>query len=185
LLYQLNFITIIKINIKMGKLNIKKEVMINVPATVAWELVGPGFINVSNWGRGVNSSWLNESAIKNFEEAPAGGRVCDVSGFGTVKEGILHYDSQKFEISWSANSDKIPGFVSKIRNDVKVEVIDENSCRVSINITADISGVMGFLMGGVMKKNFSKVMSGFLKDLKIYAETGQISEKKKSELAKA
>jgi len=41
---------------------------------------------------------------------------------------------------------------------------------------------MGFFMGFLLKKNFSKLIKGFLNDWKTYAETGAVSETKQKEL---
>jgi len=59
-----------------------------------------------------------------------------VSGFGKVDEKILHYNAEKYAIIWSAKAEKMPCFVSELTNTIVVEVIDENSCRASTNITA-------------------------------------------------
>ncbi len=38
-------------------------------------------------------------------------------------------------------------------------------------------------LGRMMRKNFTKLLKGFVKDWKTYAETGQVSETKKRELS--
>ena len=78
----------------------------------------------------------------------------------------------------------MPGFLKNLKNALKVEKIDEGSCNVTTNITADLTGRGGFLMGSLIKKNFGKLLKGFVKDWKTYAETGQVSETKKREMAK-
>jgi len=168
----------------MGKLSIKKSIEVKANASKTWELIGPNFLNISDWGRGVLRSWENESAPKHFENAPAGGRYCEVAGFGKLEETIIHYNSGKYEISWSAKGEKLPKFVSGLQNELKVEAIDENTCKVSSNLTANLGGLMGFLLGFVLKKNFNKLIHGFLNDWKTYAETGEVSETKKGEINK-
>ena len=168
----------------MAKLDIVNSAEINANANVVWEILGPKFLQISEWACTIKSSTNNESVTKSFEDAPAGGRFCDVKGFGVIDERIIHYSSSKREITWSAASDKIPGFVSGLKNAFSINVIDDNNCRITSNITAEASGIQGFLLGGVMKKSFNKTLAGFFKDLKIYAETGAISEGKQKELAK-
>ena len=70
-----------------------------------------------------------------------------------------------------------------MQNELKVETITEDTCRVSTNITADLTGIGGFFMGGMIKRNMNKLLKGFVKDWKTYAETGKVSETKKRELA--
>ena len=168
----------------MGKLDIKESIEIKTPSAKAWDIIGPNFINIGDWGRGVSKSWKNEDLATSIEGAPAGGRFCELGKFGVADEKIIGYSDQNKEISWSASISKMPGFLKNLQNELKVEVIDENTCRVSTNITADLSGIGGFLMGGMMKKNMTKLIKGFVKDWKIYAETGEVSETKKLELAK-
>jgi hypothetical protein len=168
----------------MGKLKIEQTAELNVSASKAWEIVGPNFVQVSAWGRGILESWNNESLKTKIENAPAGGRFCKVIGFGEVDEQILHYDDKKLEITWSAKSPKFPGFLSGVTNEVKVTQKDDNSCVVSSNISADVSGVAGFFLVFPLKLNFTKVMKGFISDWKSYAETGQVSPVKQKELIK-
>lgn len=169
----------------MGQLDIKKSIRINTSASKAWEVIGPNFLNIADWGRGVIKSWDNEKAAKKFHDSPSGGRHCDVAGFGKLDEEILHFDANKYEITWSASGEKLPGFISNLQNAIVVEAIDENSCHATSNITASTSGPMGLLLGPVMNKKFSSTLEGFLQDWKIYAETGRVSETKQRELDKA
>jgi hypothetical protein len=168
----------------MGKLNIKESLEVNANASKAWEIVGPGFVNIADWGRGVNKSWVNESSEKVVDEAPAGGRYCNVSGFGKFDERIIHYVSEKREISWSATGEKLPKFMSGLQNELRVEEVDENSCIIHSNISANLSGLVGFIMGSMIKMKFTKTIKGFLSDWKVYAETGVVSDKKQAEISK-
>lgn len=165
----------------MKKLNIVLSQEVKSSPAKTWNIIGPDFINISYWARGILKSWKNESAPRQFENTPAGGRFCEIKGFGTMDEKIIHYDPEKMEISWSAFTPKLPGFVKNLQNEVKVERIDDKSSRASVNISADLSGVRGLFLGSVLKKNFTKQMQAFLKDWKTYAETGDISEAKKRE----
>jgi len=166
----------------MGKLDIIQSLEIKTNAEKAWEIIGPNFINIGDWGRGIYKSWKNEDAAQDFSDAPSGGRFCDVAGFGKFDERIIHFDATKYEISWSAMGEKLPKFISDLQNELKVEAIDKTSCRITTHITANLSGLKGLLFGSVIKKNFSKTINGFLKDWKAYAETGQVSEAKQREI---
>ena len=168
----------------MSKLEIKKSIEVNTNAVKTWEIIGPNFLKISDWARGVNKSWENENVSVNFDKAPAGGRYCDVEGFGKFDERIIHYDNEKREISWSADAAKIPNFVSGLKNEIKVEEMNSDSCKVSTNISANLKGIGGFFLGGIMKKKFSKSVQGFLIDWKTYAETRKVSEKKRREIEK-
>ena len=168
----------------MGKLDIKETIEINTSAEKAWEIIGPNFLNIADWGRGISKSWNNDAVTPSVEEAPAGGRFCDLGKFGIADERILHYSNSQKEITWSAVSDKLPGFLKNLQNALTVEKIDENICSVSTNITANLAGIGGLFLGGPVKKNFAKLLKGFVKDWKTYAETGEVSETKGREMAK-
>lgn len=168
----------------MRKLDIKESIEIETSAVKAWEIIGPNFLKISDWGRGVNKSSNNDAVSTTFEGAPAGGRFCDLGKFGNADERIIHYHQLQKEITWSAKIDKMPSFLEGLQNALKVEEVSENSCRVSTNITADLTGIRGFLLSVPLKSNFTKLLKGFLNDWKTYAETGEVSETKKREIAK-
>ena len=168
----------------MGKLDIKESIEIKTSAEKAWEIIEPNFLNIADWGRGISKSWNNNSVPATLEGAPAGGRFCDLGKFGIVDERILHYNDVQKEITWSASSEKLPGFLVGLQNELKVVEIDENTCQVTTNITAELTGIRGLLLGVPIKINFTKLLKGFVKDWKTYAETGEVSETKKREIAK-
>jgi len=168
----------------MRKLDIKESIEIKTSAEKAWEIIGPNFLNIADWGRGISRSWNNDSINSTFNGAPAGGRFCDLEKFGIADERILDYDEVQKEITWSAKIEKLPGFLVGLHNKIKVVEIDKNTCKVTTNINADLTGLRGLILGTSIKKNFSKVQKGFLKDWKTYSETGLVSDTKKRELAK-
>ncbi|MFY0689963.1 MAG: SRPBCC family protein [Cyclobacteriaceae bacterium] len=169
----------------MKKLDIKLSKEINASSDKVWEILGPNFLSISEWGTGILSSVNNADAELRFDDAPAGGRVCDIKGFGKFDERILHYSHDDKEITWSADSPKIPGFVNGLQNAFRIEELGENKSRISSNLTANMRGVGGFLFGGKIKSNFEKTIEIFLTDIKIYAETGKVSPRKERELNKA
>jgi acylphosphatase len=165
----------------MGKISVEHTVEINSPASKTWTIVGPGFINIAAWGSAILKSWENETITTRINNAPVGGRLCEVKGFGTMDEQIIHYDAAKMEMGWSAFTPKLPGFVKNLKNEVKVEAHGDNGSRATMCISADLSGIGGFLMSSFLKMNFGKTLQGLLRDLKAYAETGVVSDLKKRE----
>ena len=169
----------------MKNLDIKKSKEISTSADKVWEILGPNFLSISQWGTGILSSVNNPEAKVKFEKAPAGGRFCEVKGFGEFEELILHYSHEEKEITWSADSPKIPSFVKGLQNAFKIEKVNEDKCIISSNLTADLTGIMGFLLGGKLKSSFEKTIEIFLSDIQIYAETGEVSPRKQREKRKA
>lgn len=168
----------------MKKLDVKLSKEINASADEVWGILGTNFLTISAWGSGILSSVDNANIPVKFEGAPAGGRVCDVKGFGKFDETILHFSNEKREITWSAESPKIPGFVKDLQNAISIDEIGGNKSRITSNLTANLSGIGGLISKGKMTKDFGKMVEFFLIDLKVYAETGEVSEKKKMEIEK-
>jgi len=168
----------------MRNLSIKQSQVINASVDKGWDIIGPNFTHIAEWSRGVYKSWENESVKLKFEDAPVGGRYCDVAGFGKFDEQITHFDKEKHEISWSATGEKLPKFITGLQNELTIEEIDDHTCRVTSTITADMKGIRGMLLGSMINRNFTKTINGFLTDLKTYAETGHVSEKKQDEISK-
>jgi len=168
----------------MKHLSIKQSQVINTDVNTGWDIIGPNFTHIADWSRGVYKSWENESAETKFEDAPAGGRYCDVAGFGKFDEQIIHFNTEKHEISWSATGEKLPSFIIGLQNQITVEEIDDHTCKVTSNITADMKGLRGMILGSVINKNFTKTINGFLTDWKTYAETGHVSDIKQTEIEK-
>jgi len=66
--------------------NVQKELIINVPATELWEMIGPGFIEVYKWSSNVDHA--EGKGTSSFEGAVCHERFCDVNvkGFSKISE---------------------------------------------------------------------------------------------------
>lgn len=69
-------------------------------------------------------------------------------------------------------------------NHWKVYSIGHLQSQVKMDVTMHLSKFMGFFLGRAITKEMSKQVSIVLTDLKIYAETGEVSEAKKVQMAK-
>lgn len=165
----------------MRKISIFESVEVNTGSDKAWEVIGPEFVNIAVWGPGIYKSWNNDSIEATISDAPAGGRYCDLGNQGIFDERIIHYDKDNYEITWSATGKKLPGFVQKLQNAIKVEKVDEKTCRITSNISANAVGVMGFFLAKIIQKQFAKKLPDFLISWKLYAETGTLTETKQKE----
>ena len=168
----------------MTKISIKNSVIVNTSADRVWQIMAKEFIDISHWARDVNDSYENLSVTTKYEGAPTGARFCEVSGMGKLEEHILHFDADKREITWNANSDKIPSFVKGLQNAWTIKQIDETTTQITTILTATLTGFLGTIMSPLMKLNFSKLMKGILEDLITYAETGNVSPTKKKQIKK-
>jgi hypothetical protein len=164
------------------KMNIKSPV-INVSANRLWEIAGPGFADVYIWSEAVNHS--TGSGESKFEGASCDIRGCDVNvqGFSKLSEKLDYYDADKKALSYQVLSG-VPGFVKLLRNHWQIKDAGYNQSILEMNVTMQLGSVLGFFMAGLMKRTFNKTIPGVFRDLKVYAETGQVSEQKAARMKK-
>ena len=163
----------------MGKIEVKREATIDVTVEELWQILSDGFTDVESWASLVNWSKPNPQEIDILDGAPTGGRICDVPGFGRTDERIIRFDVESHTIGYSVIADKIPGFVSNVQNIWSLREAGPEATRVSSNLTADVRGIRGIVMGPMMKTRFGNAVDRSIEDLRVYAETGDVSEHKR------
>jgi hypothetical protein len=176
----------IKTNMKQQKT--KKLVVphdgeiINASADAVWAIVGKDFANAGKWATSVDHSV--GSGSPEFEGASCSTRSCDLNakGFSSIKEKLIQYDDEKRELTYDVY-EGFPGFVIKASNHWTVIPLTATTSKVKFDITMEMKPFMGAIMGGMMKKNLNSTLPVVANDLKVYAETGEISEAKKQRMA--
>ena len=161
----------------------KVSPVINVDAAELWNIIGPGFSDVSKWSRAVDHA--TTSGDPTFEGASCSNRYCDLnaSGFNKISETIIEYNENDRKLGYTVDSG-LPGFVTYMANNWRVIEVGPGQSKAEMNITMRMKPFMGFLMGGLFKMNVNKVLKEVIEDLKIYAETGEVSEAKKARIKK-
>lgn len=160
-----------------------KSKTINVSADKLWEIVGPGFEEAYIWSTAVDHS--SGSGEAQFEGATCDNRSCDLNakGFNKIEEKLTIYNIENKELAYNIIHG-LPGFVLKANSYWKVTEISPNQSRVELISTMHTKKFMGTLMGGMLQKQIKAVIPTVLNDLKVYAETGNISDEKKQRVAK-
>lgn len=169
---------------KYKKIEIAKQSeAIHVSADELWKILGPGFENAGVWSRAVDHS-VGKGEAK-FEGATCDLRACDVNakGFNKITEQLTMYSDQKQELIYAIVEGN-PGFVVSAQNHWEVVDLGNNTSALKMTVTINSKKFMGSLMGGMFRKNIETLIPGLFEDLKIYAETGQISEAKQDRMAK-
>ncbi|MCR9152714.1 MAG: SRPBCC family protein [Croceimicrobium sp.] len=161
----------------------KLSEVINVSADDLWEIVGPGFTDAYVWSTAIDHSEGKGEA--QFEGATCNERYCDVnaSGFDKISEKLSLYNSENRELKYRA-FDGLPGFVTLAENHWEVIDLGAGKSQIRMTITMHMKPFMGWLMGGLFQKNLDKTLNSVMEDLKIYAETGEVSDAKKKRLQK-
>lgn len=165
----------------MKHISIKNVTTVNENSDYVWGILGPKFVDISEWGSGISKSWEIETTSNKLKDAPVFGRHCDVIGLGKITEEIVKYDSKELEISWTAKAKKLPSFVMNLQNNFKIEIKDDKTCLVHAHLTADLKGIKGFLLSPMINMKFSKTVKIILSDLKSFAETKKVSSRKQKE----
>ena len=165
-------------------LSIEKEIVVDGTSAQVWEVMVERFEHVADWASGVTSSGPNPAATNIVNGAPTGGRLCDVPGFGELDERLVMHDPEQRRFAYTADAEKIPGFVQNLRNDWEL-VPKGSQTLVKMRLSADVSGPLGAIMKPMMRRKFDKAVAGIGADLKSWIETGKVSPIKARELSKA
>ena len=78
----------------------------------------------------------------------------------------------------------LPGFVTLMNSRTVVTDLGNGRSKAELQITMHMKPFMGWLMGGMLKKNLNSLLDSALEDLKVFAETGTPSDRKKARMAK-
>ncbi len=164
-------------------LSIRKQFDIDTDADELFRSLTTNFADVSSWASGIDSSDVNPKFAEVADGVP-GGRICQVPGFGFIDEQLVRYDPSSRTFAYTADAEKIPGFVQNLKNTWTISSAGSGST-VTLNLTADVTGPIGAVMKPMMRRKFDKTLDSVGVDLKTYAETGRVSPQKSKELAKA
>ena len=151
---------------------------VNAPAAKVWDILGPNYTRAGDWASSVFVS-APRAGEPRVAGAPAAGRTCETS-LGPFTESIVAYDDERRHVAYVATGDRMPGFVRELRNAWTVDAIGPERSRVTMTLSADLAQPFRTLMGWVMKRQFAKVLAEATDDLKVYAETGRPSPRKRA-----
>lgn len=164
------------------EVKMSKPITINVSSDALWEIIGPGFSEAGKWSTAVDHSVGH--GVGKFEGAVCDTRSCDLSakGFTSVNEKITEYDIKNKTLAFDV-IEGTPGFVTRLSNRTVVTDLGNGRSKAELQITMHMKPFMGWLMGGMLKKNINNLLDSALEDLKVYAETGSPSDRKKARMA--
>jgi len=153
------------------------HIAIDAEAHEVWQIVGPGFGRVSDWATTVAESMLVGEGHR--DGAPFSGRACTIAeaGFDQLTEEILTYEPSSFRLSYRASSG-MPSVVDKAINTWSVADDGRQGSVFTMDAEVDVSRRARFLgpAVGIYLGMFARRTS---KDLKVYAETGEVSTAKR------
>jgi hypothetical protein len=166
------------------RIEISKKHTFDVGADRVWAILGDDFDKVGQWARGVDRSAPNRGTVAP-EGARVGGRVCQTPGFGAIEETFTSFDASHCSYAFQASASNMPSFVRNLTNHTTVRGLSPNHCEVELKITAGAAGIRGVLAKPVITRKFSQAIDELFEDLRVFAETGDVSAEKTKAMAKA
>ncbi len=168
---------------KRKEVKMSKSVIVDVSANELWQIVGPGFAEAGKWSTAVDHS-VGHGEGK-FEGATCDTRSCDLSakGFSSVKERITEYDASNRTLAFDV-FEGMPGFVTYTNNRTLITELGQDRSQAELQITMHMKPFLGWLLGGMLKKNLGNLIDSALDDLKVFAETGKPSDRKQARIKK-
>lgn len=155
--------------------------VINVSADSLWAICSK-FDKTAEWTSTLNHSY--GTGKSEFEGATCSSRTCETDfGKGMVVEELIMFNDENKELSYNL-TEGAPGFITLANNHWKVIEIGDNQSKIKMNVTMHMKKFAGFFFGGLIKKQMRKQVNIVLKELKFYAETGEVSEAKKKQIRK-
>ena len=149
---------------------INRDFQINSPIEEVWQVIGHEYADAYKWSASLKHSEALDSESLNGSACTQ--RGCDIDGFGQITEKMLAYSNDEHLLSYEV-TDGLPKFVIKLENTWKLWAAAGGNTNVEIRMKMQTKGVMGWLMGGIMKRKTEKILDRSLEELKYYVENGE------------
>ncbi|MEM9339918.1 MAG: SRPBCC family protein [Bacteroidota bacterium] len=159
------------------KIQIEQSMYIEVSKDSLWKLTALQYEKIGLWSAGVKSS--EGGSISGFNGDIYTERVCvpGYKGFRKTTERIIDFQPEKDYFTYQI-AEGLPGMV-KYATNTWVHEQEGSGTRLTMQVNMELQGLMGTMMKGPLKKKMSKILRENLEELKIYAETGELHERKK------
>lgn len=155
-------------------MEIERSIIITAPASRVWDIVADRFHEVGTWASMIDTS--KELAL-NTGGAGVADRLCNTPQ-GIFQEKVVNFDEERQTFSYVAY-EGLPGFVKEGGNTWWVEAVDDGHTQVRFRMKFDLNPIADVLMGWMLKRQMGRLADDVADDLKVYAETGLVSERKR------
>ena len=165
------------------KLHLEEE--INASADKVWTILAHQFAEIGDWASTVHTSRvIDMSEVPNdfnvAATAPVPGRAT-TNELGELREILTEYSEANKELTF-----RVAGLPRIMKSAVDIQKVipkGPDKCLMTFDIEMIARGPFR-LLGPVLKQRLTGGLGDLLKELKLYAETGQLSEKKRKQLEK-
>ncbi|MEM6893826.1 MAG: SRPBCC family protein [Bacteroidota bacterium] len=157
--------------------HIQESIVVKISKDKLWDITALQFDKIGDWSAGVihseghGTSQLGAVCLE---------RQCNPSykGFKKTTERIIEYLPDNYQFTYKI-IEGLPGMVQNATN-TWTHVGDENQTTITMDVNMHLTGFMGWVMKTPMKKQMRKILRENLEELKVFAETGQVHDRKKS-----
>jgi len=163
-------------------MKLSRTVTIHKPVSQVWQVAAEDFANAYKWMSGVVHSYENPASGKS--DTSLGGRICNLENkkepFHAV-ENIVKFDGKRHILAIDVFPVKKSGpGIPIIKNHVvlSMKANPDGSTQVYWDCQLELK-LMGKFLYPLLKLGLNKTFDGVLNDLKVYVETGQVSESKR------
>lgn len=160
---------------------IDETIMVDATIDRVWEVLGKQFASVSDWASSVAHTEARDSVGVNGSICTT--RGCEINGFGEIAEKLLYYSDEEHEFAYVI-IEGMPKMVKYATNSWKAIEFPNGKCAVRSQMKVKTNGMMGYLMSGMMVKNFRKSLIELMEDFKYYVENRKPHPRKISAIAK-
>jgi hypothetical protein len=147
---------------------IKKEISINKSIQDVWEVLGNQFGEISVW-----SSLIKESKV--YGDSKIKGLNYSIRETNTVKgitkQEMTSFNPEQHSLSYKALSGT-PSFIKGVNAKWFLSKLNDNSTQLTMSAAIETKGIMGIVLGPVVKIKFGKLGDELMDDLKYYLENG-------------
>ncbi len=159
---------------------IETSEVINVSADSLWRIIRE-FDNVGVFFSGIDHA--EGTGEPEFEGATCSERTCYVNlkGYNEVHEKLTLFDEVKRELAYEFTGGG-PSFLLFAGNHWRISEVGPNKSILHMEATMQLKKIAGFFFGGKLKRIIKKELPISLSELKIYAETGEVSKAKKDRM---
>ena len=164
-------------------MQIKKSLTVNVSPEKAWKVLGQEYGGVGQWASAVFASSESMNGDAPYKGATCTGRVCETS-MGPFSETIREFDQDKYLVSYDASGEKMPSFVKGINNRWQLHPRADGKTDVNMLMTANLSGIMGTVMGPMMRMQMGTILKNSIEEFKYYLENDAPHPRKQKAMQK-
>ena len=160
---------------------VEQEIVIDKGINDCWKVMGVGYTEIYRWASFVHdASGDGKPAI---EGASCDIRGCNVEGMGDIEEKLTTFDPKNYAIAYTVTKG-LPNMMKGARNSWRLRSLGENKTQLNMRATFETKGLMGNLMGPMMKMQFNGMLRKTVEEFKYFVEQGEPHPRKLKAQAK-